>query len=142
MTGDIRVGRSLTIPQAELEVRFAPSGGPGGQHANKAATRVELTWNIETSAVLGPRQRQKLRERLRKRIDGAGNLRVVVDTNRSQLRNREEAHQRLGSLVADALRHVPRRMKTEPTRASKERRLQAKRQRSATKEARKQPTLD
>jgi len=142
MTGDIRVGRTLTIPHAEIEVRFAPSGGPGGQHANKAATRVELTWNVERSAVLGPRQRQKLRERLRKRIDAAGNLRIVVDTNRSQLRNREEAYQRLASLVADALRHVPRRVKTEPTQASKERRLHAKRQRSERKRARQQPTLD
>ena len=136
MSEELRVGRNLVIPRAELAVRFSASGGPGGQHANKTSTRVELTWNVERSEALGPRQRERLRKNLRHRIDSEGNLRVVSDARRSQMRNRSAAEERLVQLVAAALRPPKPRIDTAPTKASKERRLQAKRRRSEIKRAR------
>lgn len=136
----LRVNRTLVIPSSELRERFSTSGGPGGQHANKTATRVELTWNVTESAVLGPRQRAQLLKKLSGRIDSEGDLRVVSDAARSQLRNRAEAERRLRDLVAAALvRERPRRA-TKPTKAAKERRLQEKKRRSEIKKARRDPT--
>lgn len=133
---DLRVNRRLVIPSNELEERFSTSSGPGGQHANKASTRAELAWNVENSSVLGPRQRERIRTRLANRIDSNGLLRVASEKHRSQLRNREEARKRLVVLVDRALRVEPKRVKTKPTRAGKERRLQQKRRRSEIKRAR------
>jgi ribosome-associated protein len=124
------------IPTDELGERFSTSSGPGGQHANKASTRAELTWNIESSSVLGPRQRERLRSRLASRLDSNGVLRVASEKHRSQLRNREEARTRLAELVDRALKVERPRVKTKPTRAGKERRLQQKRRRSEIKRAR------
>jgi ribosome-associated protein len=132
----LRVNRRLVIPPNELEERFSTSSGPGGQHANKASTRAELTWNIESSSVLGPRQRERLRSRLASRLDSNGVLRVASEKHRSQLRNREEVRNRLAELVDRALKVERPRVKTKPTRAGKERRLQQKRRRSETKRAR------
>jgi len=132
----LRVNRRLVIPTDELEERFSTSSGPGGQHANKASTRAELTWNIESSSVLGPRQRERLRSRLASRLDSNGVLRVASEKHRSQLRNREEARTRLAELVDRALKVERPRVKTKPTRAGKERRLQQKRRRSEIKRAR------
>ncbi|MGH2729253.1 MAG: alternative ribosome rescue aminoacyl-tRNA hydrolase ArfB [Actinomycetota bacterium] len=134
---DVRVNRSLVIPEDEIEMRFSTSGGPGGQHANKAATRVELTWNVAASRALGPRQRARIEDRLRTRIDSSGALRLTSNKYRSQWRNREDVLERLGDLVADALRPVKKRVGTKPTQASKERRLLDKRRRSAIKRGRK-----
>jgi len=124
------------IPTDELEERFSTSSGPGGQHANKASTRAELTWNIERSSALGPRQRERLRSRLASRLDSNGVLRVASEKHRSQLRNREEARTRLAELVDRALKVERPRVKTKPTRAGKERRLQQKRRRSEIKRTR------
>jgi ribosome-associated protein len=129
----IRVNRSLVIPNDELEISFSPSGGPGGQHANKAATRVELVWNVESSRVLGPRQRQRILRKLASRIDGSGSLHVQSDRRRSQLRNREDAEARLAGLVAGALRPVKRRIATRPSAAANEARLAGKKRRSQKK---------
>lgn len=133
---DIKINRSLTIPGAELELRFSPSGGPGGQHANKAATRAELTWNVQGSQVLGPRQRQRLQAVLRHRLDSSGNLRLTSDRNRSQMQNRNDAIQRFATLVRDALKPPKARVETKPSRASKEKRLDQKKKRSETKQNR------
>jgi ribosome-associated protein len=133
MAKGIRVGRSLVIPDDEISVTFSPSGGPGGQHANRSSTRAEIVWNVESSRALGPRQRDRVRKNLGRRIDSQGNIRVASDRHRSQLRNREEAADRLSGLIAAALRPPRPRVKTAPTRASKEKRLQAKRKRSELK---------
>lgn len=133
---DLRVNRRLVIPSNELEERFTTSSGPGGQHANKASTRAELSWNVATSSVLGPRQRERIQSRLARRLDSNGVLRVASEKHRSQLRNREEAKKRLAELVDGALKVDPARVKTKPTRAGKERRLQQKRRRSEIKRAR------
>jgi ribosome-associated protein len=133
MSPDLRVNRNLTIPESELELRFSPSGGPGGQHANRSSTRAEVAWNIETSAALGQRQRQRLKEKLRHRIDSHGVLRVASDTHRSQLRNREDATARLARLVAEALKPRAPRVPTAPSQGARERRLEAKRRQSQKK---------
>jgi ribosome-associated protein len=132
----LRAGRTLEIPEDEISLRFSPSGGPGGQHANRSQTRVELVWNVARSRALSDRQRKLIKARLRSRIDSSGNLRLVSDAQRSQMRNREEVRRRLAALVGDALRPRAERVPTEPSRAARERRLQAKRRRSETKRRR------
>ncbi|HVL64079.1 MAG TPA: alternative ribosome rescue aminoacyl-tRNA hydrolase ArfB [Actinomycetota bacterium] len=137
----IRVGRSLVIPDNEVSVSFEPSGGPGGQHANKAATRVVMRWNVRDSAVLGPRQRARLESKLASRIDSNGTLQVTSDRYRSQHRNREDATERLADMVRDALRREKRRVPTKPTAGAVERRLEDKRRRSEKKRARRAPDV-
>jgi ribosome-associated protein len=124
---ELEVTRAFRIPLDELAWRFTGSGGPGGQHANTSNTRVELTWDVAASAVPGPRQRALLLERL------GPTVRVVVATERSQARNRELALERLRTRVASALRVDPPRRPTRPTRASEERRLDAKRRHAQRK---------
>jgi ribosome-associated protein len=138
----LRVGRGVTIPEDEIELKFTPSGGPGGQHANRSATRVELTWNVASSRALDERQRDRIRARLRHRIDSAGILRLTSDKHRSQFRNREEVRRRLAALVSDALRPPARRVATTPTAGSARRRLESKRRRSETKRLRRSPPPD
>lgn len=138
MSDDLRVDRTLTIPAEELDLSFSPSGGPGGQHANKASTRAVLVWNVEASAALGERQRRRIKSRLKHRIDGSGNIRVSSDRFRSQLRNRRDAMDRLAYLLADALRPTKERIPTKTTIAAKERRLREKRRRGELKRARRE----
>lgn len=139
---DIRVNRTLTIPSDELAFTFLPSGGPGGQHANRSSTKVVITWNVVTSRALGPRQRQRIQTALRSRIDSSGVLRLSSDRHRSQLRNREDVTRRLAELVAGALRPVKDRTATKPTAGSRERRIKQKRHRSEIKRARRRPDTD
>ncbi len=132
----IEVTRSLRIPDAELTERFTTSGGPGGQHANKAATRVELTWNIEGSKVLSEEQRAALLERF------GPVIRVVVDDERSQRRNRELAEERLIARLRSALTPPKARRRTRPTAGSQRRRLEQKRRASKKKQLRRRPRPD
>ena len=132
----IAVKPSLVIPDAELTERFTASGGPGGQHANKAATRVELTWAIEDSQAITERERTIL-------CDHFGPvLRVVVDDERSQLRNRDIAEARLAGRVRAALTPTKSRRATKPTKGSQRRRVEAKRQNSQNKRLRRRPRMD
>jgi ribosome-associated protein len=132
----LRVTRSVSIPQRELEWRFTASGGPGGQHANTANTRVELRFDIARSPSLGPIQRARLLARL------GSEVRIVVAEERSQSRNRALAMERLRARLADAL-HVDRaRVATRPTRGSVQRRLDAKRRHGEVKRARRAPPPD
>ena len=133
---DIKVGRSLTIPDDEIRFSFSPSSGPGGQHANKVATRVTLEWNVDASRALGPRQRARIKAALRNRIDSAGVLRLSSDRYRSQIRNRDDVVERFRRLIEDALRPRKALVPTKPTKRSVERRLQQKRRRSEVKKAR------
>jgi ribosome-associated protein len=138
----VKVNRSLTIPDDEIRYTFSPSGGPGGQHANRSSTRVELTWNVERSQALGPRQRAKIQTELKNRIDSSGVLRLTSDRFRSQLRNREDVTNRFVELIRAAL--VPRRLRvpTKPHRAAKERRLADKRRRGDLKRQRRRSDND
>jgi ribosome-associated protein len=138
----VRVNRSLLIPEDEIHLEFTTSGGPGGQHANKSSTRAVLVWNVDASRALGPRQRARIKGKLRHRIDSSGNLRLSSDAYRSQLRNREAVRERLRALVEAALRPEKKRIGTAPTRSSQESRLKSKRLRSGVKKARAKPRLD
>lgn len=129
----IRVDDHVAIPRSELEYRATRAGGPGGQHVNTSSTRIELTWNVRTSAALDEVQRARLLEKLASRIDGEGVLRVVAAASRSQLQNRELATERLAEIVARALRPPKPRKRTRVPRAAKEARLQQKKRRSERK---------
>ncbi|CAN5449855.1 alternative ribosome rescue aminoacyl-tRNA hydrolase ArfB [soil metagenome] len=133
---DLVVARGVRIPRSELSVRFTASGGPGGQHANKTATRVELTWDVESSSALLPVQRERVLAKL------GPVVRIIVDDERSQLRNRVLAEERLVGRLGAAL-HVERpRRATKPSRGAKQRRLTSKKQRSETKANRRTPRSD
>ncbi|MDF2847224.1 MAG: aminoacyl-tRNA hydrolase [Oerskovia sp.] len=136
----LAVSPALTIPDAELAWRFSRASGPGGQGVNTTDSRVELSWDVEASAVLTDAQRARLVERLEKRLVG-GVLTVTASEHREQLRNRTAARTRLAVLVADGLAPPARqRRATRPTRGSQERRLAAKKQRTTTKQMRRRPT--
>jgi len=126
----------LAIPDDELEFRATRSGGPGGQHVNTSSTRVEVRWNVRASRALTDDQRQRLLAKLVSRLDAEGRLRVVSTTTRSQARNREEARERLLATVERALAVPKPRKKTRIPSAQREKRLEEKRRRSATKRER------
>jgi ribosome-associated protein len=132
----LRVSRSITIPPDELEWRFSGSGGPGGQHANTSNTRVELLFDISRSAHLGPRQRERLLERL------GPTCRVVATDERSQLRNREVALARLAERLLAALVVEKTRRPTRPGKGAVTRRLESKRHLSDKKAARRRGPTD
>jgi len=132
----ITISSSLVVPDAELTEKFSASGGPGGQHANKAATRVELTWDLGESTVLTDHQRQVLTAQF------GPVIRIVVDDERSQLRNRDIAEERLAGRVRTALIPDKPRRATRPSRNSQRRRVEKKRQKSRTKQLRQRPRSD
>lgn len=137
MTEDVvRVNESLLIPMEELKFRFSRSGGPGGQKVNRTDTRVELLFDVAHSPSLDSRQRRLVSTQLRNRIDAEGVLRLVSQATASQLRNREDVIERFRTLVRQSLRVRRKRMRTGPTRASRERRLEGKRRRSLVKRQR------
>ncbi len=142
MTQAVRVNRSLVIPASEIKLRFSTSGGPGGQHANRSATRVDLEWNVASSKALGPRQRERILKKLARRVDSSGTLHLSSDRYRSQMRNREDVLERLAALTADALRIQKRRRPTSPSNRAHERRLEEKRRRSEIKRLRGGPPED
>ncbi|MGH8981079.1 MAG: alternative ribosome rescue aminoacyl-tRNA hydrolase ArfB [Acidimicrobiales bacterium] len=129
----LRVSRRLSVPLREITWRATTSGGPGGQHANRSLSRVEVRFDVETSNALGPRQRATLFQRL-------GPVVVAQSGDeRSQARNRQLALDRLASRLAEALRTRPPRRPTAPSQGARARRLEDKRRRSATKQRRRPP---
>lgn len=126
----LRVNPALTIPADELTWRFTASGGPGGQHANTANTRVELVFDVAGSRALNEVQRARLRSKL------GDEVRVVVSDERSQARNRSIARARLRDLLAGGLEVPRRRIPTRPSRASEARRVAAKQRRGQLKRLR------
>ena len=138
MTDDrLVVTDEVRIPRFELVETFSSSGGPGGQHANKAATRVELTFDAATSSAFRhEHQRQRVIDRL------GTPIRVVADDERSQLRNRDIAQERLAQKIRSAVAVPKRRRATKPTRGSQRRRLASKTQRGELKQQRKRPRAE
>lgn len=128
----VRVSRTLRVPMDELQWRFSTSGGPGGQHANRSSTRVEVRFDVMGSRALGPRQRARLLERL------GPVVRAVAGEERSQARNRQAALARLAARLAEGLRVEPRRTPTRPSAAASSRRLEEKRRRATIKRQRTQ----
>jgi len=134
---DLHAG-DVVIPASELQWRFSTSGGPGGQHANRSATRVELRFDAAASSRLAEDQKDRLIRRL-----GSETVVVVVDETRSQWRNRQTARHRLASIVAEAIAPDPEpRRKTVPPRSASRRRIDDKRARGRTKDLRKRPSSD
>jgi len=138
MTGSesIRVTRSVVLPLAEIQLRTSRSSGPGGQHAQKSETRVEAVFDVEASTALSDAQKRRV-------VAKAGPvLRAVAQDERSQLRNKELAVERLVESLREALRVPRRRVATKPSAASKQRRLEAKKRRSQVKRLRGSPRHD
>jgi ribosome-associated protein len=129
----LRVNDRLTIPLAEVTVRASRSSGPGGQHANVTASRVEASFDVRASATLSEAQRRRLLARRGPRVV------AVAQDARSQARNRELALQRLAERIAHALVVPKRRRATRPTAASRERRLTSKRRDAQRKRERRRP---
>jgi ribosome-associated protein len=133
---DLRVAPDLLIPAAELTWRFSRSSGPGGQNVNRTDSRVELVWDLAASAALPPLLRARALRRLESQLV-AGCVVIAASEHRSQWQNRVAARRRLVELLQDAIQPPPPpRRATKPTRGSVQRRLAAKRQRSAVKQQR------
>ena len=136
MAEELRIDERLSLPLAEIELRTSRSSGPGGQHANVTASRVEAVFDVEASQTLDEPQRARLLERLGPVVT------AVAQDARGQSRNRELALQRLAQKLAAGLRVQRKRRPTRPSRASKQRRLEQKRRTGEKKRRRGRPPLE
>jgi ribosome-associated protein len=133
MADELRIDERLAIPLSEIELRTSRSSGPGGQHANVTASRVEAVFDVETSASLSEVQRRRLFDRVGPVVT------AVAQDARGQARNRELALQRLAERIAAGLKVPRRRRATRPTGASRRRRLEQKRRTGERKRGRRRP---
>jgi ribosome-associated protein len=131
---ELKIDERLSIPLAEIELRTSRSSGPGGQHANVTASRVEAVFDVAASAALDEAQRARLAERAGPVVT------AVAQEARGQARNRELALERLAAKIAAGLRVPRRRRATRPTRASRARRLEQKRRTAERKRGRRRPS--
>lgn len=140
MSDLIKIAPNIEIPRSDLTFRTARSGGPGGQHVNTADTKVILSYDIANSAVLQEAltaaKFERVKERLAHKLDKDGILQVTCQETRSQLSNKEIAVERFVAILEGALVEPKKRKKTKPSRAAKERRLQAKKKRGNLKKDR------
>ena len=136
MADELRVDERLSLPLSEIELRASRSSGPGGQHANVTASRVEAVFDVVSSATLDDQQRARLLERLGPVVT------AVAQDARGQARNRDLALARLAAKIAAGLRIQRKRRQTRPSRASRQRRLEQKRQQGERKQRRKRPSVD
>ena len=132
----LRIGPATSVPLSEIELRAMRSSGPGGQHANVTASRIEASFDVTASAALSESEKQRICARLGPRV------RAIAQDTRSQARNRELALERLRERLEDALRPRKRRRATRPSRGARERRLEQKRRASERKRARRKPGRD
>ncbi len=136
MAEELRIDERLSIPLGEIELRASRSSGPGGQHANVTASRVEAVFDVRASSSLDESQRARLIER------AGGVIAAVAQDARGQARNRELALERLAEKIAAGLAVPRRRRPTRPTRAAKRRRLEQKRQAGERKRQRRRPAAE
>ncbi len=133
MDTELRITDQLAVPLAEIELRASRSSGPGGQHANVTASRIEAIFDVGSSQALSAEQRRRITERAGPRVS------AVAQDARSQARNRELALERLSRKLAAALDRPKPRRATRPSRAARERRLEQKRRTSRRKAERRRP---
>jgi ribosome-associated protein len=136
MSDRVRIARDLELPLSEVELRASRSSGPGGQHANVTASRMEAIFDVDASQVLDEEHKRRIRARL------GPVVRATAQDTRSQARNRELALERLASRLRSALLVQRPRRATGPSRAARRRRLDAKRRRGELKRARRRPEAD
>jgi ribosome-associated protein len=135
MAEGLRINNELSIPMDEIQVRASRSSGPGGQHANVTASRIEVEFNIAASPALTEAQRDRLRVKL-----GGDRVRAVSQDTRSQARNRDLALERLREKLVAAMRQQKPRRPTKPSKAADERRLEQKRRTAQRKAKRRRPS--
>jgi len=133
---DLQIDEALVIPEAELSFEASRSSGPGGQHVNKASTKITVVFDVDASVTLSDDQKERLRTKLASRLSGGSVLRVSSQRTRSQLSNRDDAMAKLASLLRKALEEDKPRRKTKPSRASREKRLDEKKRKSEVKQGR------
>jgi ribosome-associated protein len=138
----IQITPSLALDEAEIQLSFVQSSGPGGQNVNKVATAAQLRFDVAQSPSLPPEVRDRLIKLAGKNITQDGWLVIHARRYRTQERNRQDALNRLIELVRSATRQPKPRRPTKPSRAAKRRRLESKRKRSQTKRLRKPPESD
>jgi ribosome-associated protein len=136
MADSLEIRPGVVVPLTEIELRTSRSSGPGGQHANVTASRVEASFDVHASRALTADQRARIASRLGPRVT------ATAQDTRSQLRNRELALERLAQRLAAALEVRRPRRQTRPTAASKRRRVEGKRRRSETKRTRRRPASE
>lgn len=139
---DLHLLDGTVLPARELQVRFARAGGPGGQHVNTSATRVELRFDVAGSDALSATQKQRITATLGSRLSRDGVLVLHADEFRSQARNRAAARLRLRRLLDDALRRRAPRRSTRVPQSSRRARREDKRRRSRRKRERRRPGRD
>jgi len=132
----LRITDTIAIPESELTLSFVRADGPGGQHVNKTATAVQLRFDVARSPSLPEPVRRRLMRLAGRRLSSEGILIIDARSQRSQKQNREEALERLADLVRSAAKPPRRRKPTRPSKASRRRRLESKRQRARLKQSR------
>lgn len=138
---ELRIDDGHLIPGGELELRAARASGPGGQGVNTTDSAVELRWDLGHSTAITAAERRRIREALGHRVTDGDVVIIRASDSRSQWRNRQAARRRLAELLADALRPRPQRVPTKPSRRSRQRRLDEKKQRSEIKRLRRPPQI-
>ncbi len=132
----IQINEKVAVLLADLDFRFSTSSGPGGQHANRSATRATLLFDINNAANLDEETRARLLDKLNTRLDKNGILQISVQDSRSQRKNRETAVTRFQSLLADALQTPKKRRKTKPSQSAIAKRIAKKKKQSRVKKER------
>lgn len=136
MDTDIVINARISIPLSELSFQFARASGPGGQNVNRVESAVELSFDLQNSRRLSEAERERARQKLGSLVDGSGVMHVVAQSERSQLRNRQEVVIRFAALLREALLVPKKRRKTRPTKSSVERRIDSKKRDSHIKRSR------
>ncbi len=142
MEGELYIQLGISIPDSEFEIATSRSSGPGGQHVQKTNSRVTLRWNISQTSALTDEERARVLKVLAAKLTTEGELIVHVDSERSQFRNKQIARERLAEIVRHALKKPKARKKTKPSKASKQRRIAAKKHRGDLKGLRQKLPID